>query len=238
MKRLLSVVSPVEKLTGICLWNKKIVREAFLHKSVSPLRNNERLEFLGDAVLTAVASEYVFKRHNGQSEGHLTRIRTNIVNRKNLNMLAKKLNIPDFLQTQINSKDAAEHLPGNTLEALIGAIFINGGYSAARFFIIDKLLCQMPDEELTPYFDTNYKGLLLEKADKSGSQIEYTFLSKTKKDNRDFYVVQLTINHSVVSVGKGFTKRSAEQHAARIALEKAHSSIHPFNTIGEDLGST
>ncbi len=209
--------------------NLSLYRLAFIHSSAGKnltengfKESNERLEYLGDAVLGMVIAEYLFKKFPYKDEGFLTDIRSRIVNRESLNNLAKRLGLNDLIEFETNKRTvmARTSMYGDAMEALIGAIYIDKGFRFARKFIIKKLLSPHFDLENLIQNNTNYKSLLIEWAQKEGKQLNWSLTEAGVFHNKEFTaIIQINKNTEPFSVGNGHSKKKAEQDAARKACE-------------------
>jgi ribonuclease-3 len=209
--------------------NLSLYRLAFMHTSVgkSNLENgfresNERLEYLGDAVLGMVIAEYLFKKFPYKDEGFLTDIRSRIVNRESLNNLAKRLGLNDLVEFENNKRSLMSRtsMYGDAMEALIGAIYIDKGFRFVRKFIIKKLLSPHFDLDSLIQNNTNYKSLLIEWAQKEGNKLNWQMTEAGVYHNKEF-TAQIQINDDTepFTTGNGHSKKKAEQDAARKACE-------------------
>jgi ribonuclease-3 len=201
-----------------------IYEMAFIHRSASfylpdgKRINNERLEYLGDAVLDTILSDYLFVKYPDADEGTMTKTRSRLVNREILNQTARKMGLHKLLVTQISNHKTTRHLYGDALEALTGAIFIDKGYKKARKFIIGRVLKEFIDLKKIIETDNDYKSLLFEWAQKTRSSIVFSY-SEEYDFNRKMSVFSttLTVNKSVMGTGFGSSKKEAEQEASRQA---------------------
>jgi ribonuclease-3 len=199
-----------------------IYKNAFFHRSNQDLDNpglqsNERLEYLGDAVLSTVVAEYLFKKYPGSNEGFLTKMRAKIVKRKTLNHLAKSMELDVFLK-EFNSTKLSKSMLGNALEALIGAIYLEKGFDHTRKYITECILRDYLDMELLERWDDNFKSQLLEWGQKENIAIDYKVLKRFQHDKRDCFKVGVYVNHKQVSTATDFSIKSAEQKASKTAL--------------------
>jgi len=202
---------------------------AFTHKSMSKTTrhsggqfdfNNERLEFLGDAVLDAVTAEYLFRKYPAHDEGFLTQMRSKLVNRKTLNSIASTLGLDVFLR-QFGASHVSQTMLGNTFEAFIGAIYLDVGYRKTRYFIINKILLQLVDLHKLENTNSNYKSRLLEYCQKNQHEIEYRVLNQYRtKKNRERFKIAVFIDGKERAVAEDFSKKSAEQTASQKTLER------------------
>ncbi|MDG5800432.1 ribonuclease III [Marinilabiliaceae bacterium ANBcel2] len=219
------------KITGVLPAYHHYYKLAFKHKSLMlkdknglPL-NNERLEFLGDAILGAVIAGELYKRYPNKKEGALTRIRARLVNRINLNELAVKMGLHKLIEAQTHSNPKQTHIPGDALEALIGAIFLDKGYKAASKFITKKIIDKFPNLNEADAKDSNYKSILIEWGQKNKNEIHFIteeYPSQKDKCDPEFYA-RAFMNNELIGRGKGATKKEAQQNAACEALKNASS---------------
>jgi ribonuclease-3 len=183
-------------------------------------QNNERLEFLGDAVLGAIVAEYLFKRYPNQPEGYLTELRSRIVRRESLNNVAMRMGLHKLVQYNSNDRGLSRsHIFGNALEALIGAVYLDKGFTKTRNFIIKQIIKPYIDIEHLESTDTNYKNQLLSWAQKSGHSLVFESLEEKVEGNRRVFTVGIVLNGEVVTTGNGFNKKDAGQVAAQKAIE-------------------
>ena len=213
-------------------------REAVSHCSAGiktkygrPL-NNERLEFLGDTVLGMAVSDIIYRRFPGRREGFLSNVRSRIVRRKSLDAIARKMNIAQLLRTSGNVKNSSNHVGGNALEALIGAIYIDKGYETAVKFVSHKIIAPYIDLEKIAASEYNFKSRLMEWGQKNGTQIEYR-LKETHTDsrNRSSFTFELLVEGVMSAVGTGFSKKDAQQAAAGKVYKKIITQESFVNSI-------
>ncbi len=195
---------------------------ALTHRSVNEVlaANNERLEFLGDAILGSVVAEYLFKKYPTQDEGFLTELRSRIVCRESLNAIALQMGLDKLVQ--FNRADRAlgrSHIFGNALEALVGAIYLDTGYDKTCRFILRIVLRKYVDIEALASTDTNYKNQLLSLAQRRGDKVDYQLISDQQEGARRIFTVAVLINGAEVARGTGYTKKAAGQMASQKALE-------------------
>ncbi len=191
-----------------------IYKLAFLHKSASA-KNNERLEFLGDAILSSVVANFLYEKFPYKKEGFLTKIRSRIVSRNNLNFVAKKLNLSKFM-IFLNVKDS-KNIYGNTLEALIGAIFIDKGYEKTKKFIIRRIIDKYIDLNEIQKKDINFKSQLLELTQKNKK--EMFFETKLYIFEKNKFISKVFVNNEELGIGFGSSKKEAEQKASKESLK-------------------
>jgi ribonuclease-3 len=204
---------------------------AFFHKSMKENNgkykfSNERLEYLGDAVLSMVVGEYLFKKYPYKDEGFLTKMRSKIVKRKTLNEISYKMGIDSILGDY--AIGAVSHsMAGNALEAVVGAVYLDNGYTKTKHFIVKNILRNYINITELENTDDNYKSQLLEWAQKSGKSVDFTLDEKGKVNGRDFFKISLVIDRKKISESKGFNKKSTEQKASLIAIQKLNIKKDP-----------
>ncbi|MDO8590280.1 MAG: ribonuclease III [bacterium] len=221
--------SKFEERAGVIFKDKGLLKQAFTHRSYinenrgSALEHNERLEFLGDAVLELVITDYLYGRLKDSTEGELTSLRSALVNADTCSRVAQTLGANDFLLlSKGETKDigrARQYILANTLEAIIGAIYIDQGYEIAKKFILAHV-APLTEEILKNGAWIDAKSLFQEKAQ------EYTGLTPTYKTVRESgpdhdrrFVVSVSVGADLYGQGEGQSKQDAEQEAARTALE-------------------
>lgn len=213
----------LRSLVGFTPSNLSIFKLAFYHKSASSeklyaVQSNERLEYLGDAVLGTIVAEYLFKKYPNRDEGFLTKMRSKIVKRQSLNKIADKMGLDVFL-SQYNNTRLSRSMLGNALEALVGAVYIECGYQKTRHYVIQKILRGYLDIHELESFDDNYKSQLLEWCQKNGQTVSYKMLAKYKFEKRDRFKVAVLIDGKKLAVADDFNKKSAEQTASEKAMQ-------------------
>jgi ribonuclease III len=198
---------------------------AFFHKSSNPAekpvtgvtQNNERLEYLGDAVLGTIVAEYLFNKYPNYDEGFLTKMRSKIVKRNSLNKIGDKMGLDVILQ-EYNNTRLSRSMLGNAVEALVGAIYLECGYDKTRRYIIRKLLRKYLDIHELETYDDNYKSQLLEWSQKNGKVVSYKVIAKYKFEKRDRFKVAVLLDGNKIATADDFNKKSAEQMASEKAL--------------------
>jgi ribonuclease-3 len=199
---------------------------AFIHRSASTTCkngyqiNNERLEFLGDAILDAIIAEYLYARFPEEDEGFMTQVRSKIVKRKQLNKIAYNLNISPFLISNTNAQQSQVNLLGNAFEALIGAIYLDKGYRRTRIFVIRKILRKYLDVERLARKESDFKSRIIEWAQKNKKEISFVSQEESKPDSHETYFSSnVMLVDEKLGTGTGHSKKDAEQKAAEEALE-------------------
>jgi ribonuclease-3 len=203
--------------------NLPIFKLAFSHKSTISdkayaVQNNERLEYLGDAVLGTIVAEYLFKKYPNSNEGFLTKMRSKIVKRKSLNKIGDKMGL-DVLLQEYNQTRLSRSMLGNAVEALVGAIYLEKGYGHTKRFVVRKILRNYVNVHKLESFDDNYKSQLLEWCQKNGQTISYKLLARYKFEKRDRFKVAVMVNGKKLAIADDFNKKSAEQTASEKAMQ-------------------
>lgn len=180
---------------------------------------NERLEYLGDAILSTIVAEYLFKKYPNKDEGFLTKMRSKIVKRQTLNEIADNMGLDVILSDYSLGKMSSSML-GNALEALVGAIYIEFGYDKTKDYIIKNILMRYLNMTELETKDDNHKSQLLEWCQKNGKEINFTTLAKFKLDKRDCFKVAVVIDGVEMATSEDFNKKSAEQAAASKVMQK------------------
>ncbi len=209
-------------LLGFTPIHLQLFKLAFYHKSTFTTRdyaisNNERLEFLGDAVLSTIVGEYLFKKYPNSDEGFLTKMRSKIVKRNSLDEIGDKMGLDMYLSSY-NQTRLSKSMLGNSLEALVGAIYIELGYEKTRVYVINRILRKYLNIHELEQYDDNFKSQLLEWCQKNGHQIDYKVLTKYKSDKRDKFKVAVYVDGKKVGTADDFNKKSAEQLASERAM--------------------
>ncbi len=210
-------------MLGISPGNIQLYRSALSHRSVKETadENNERLEFLGDAVLSAIVADYLFKRYPYKGEGFLTEMRSKMVNRQQLNDIAVKMGLRKL--TFYNKFDNAlkgSQIFGNTLEALIGAIYLDKGYLKTKNWILKQIIIPHSYVEDLELIDINLKNKLIGWANKNGKTITFDLAEEKLEGNRRIFTMNAVLDGEVFAQGKGGNKKDASQVAAQVAVEK------------------
>lgn len=223
-------LSKFEESTGVVFHDKALLKRAFTHRSyinenrASGLDHNERLEFLGDAVLELVITDYLFAKRADASEGELTSLRSALVNADTCARVATELGVNEFLLlSKGESKDigrARQYILANTLEAIIGAIYQDQGYENAKTFIL-RHIAPLSDEIISEGKWIDAKSLFQEKAQEFiGHTPIYKTVKESGPDHDKKFTVAVSVGSEVYGEGDGKSKQDAEQEAARKALEK------------------
>lgn len=214
----------LKSVLGFVPDNMRLFKLAFFHKSMNNSEetqrsyNNERLEYLGDAVLSTIVAEYLYKKYPGKNEGFLTKMRSKIVKRKTLNKVAERMGI-DMILTKYSQGKLSYSMLGNAFEAMVGALYIEYGYDKTRDYIISKILMRLLDIHELETSDDNYKSQLLEWGQKEGKNITYKLMNKYKLDKRDRFRIAVYLDGKEISAAEDYNKKSAEQIASSLAIK-------------------
>ena len=217
----------IEEKIGYTFQNKELLKKALTHTSYAyenNIESNEKLEFLGDAILEFVTSEYLFEKYTNLKEGEMTKVRASVVCEQSLYQIAKKLNFSDFLylgkSERVNGGEKRPAILADSVEAVIAAIYLDGGLEPVSRFIMTHL--KEPIELASKSVGLkDYKTVLQEKLQAHGEvRIEYTIIHESGPDHDKHFIAQVKCNGQVLATGEGHSKKNAEMEAARIAMEK------------------
>ncbi len=219
--------SRLKKILGFKPGNLELYEIAFIHRSATFILpdgkkvNNERLEYLGDAVLDAILSDYLFEKFPEANEGFLTKIRSRIVNRDVLNQLALSMGFNKILISRINSSHLTKNLYGDAFEALIGSVFLDKGFKKTKNVFIKNVLNKYLDLNQIVKTDTDYKSLVFEWVQKNKSNLIFTYNEEYDfNQKKSVFSTILSIDKEEYGVGHGSSKKEAEQEAASQAWKK------------------
>lgn len=213
-------------ILGVLPKNIEHYKLALMHKSIAHRNakgrpvNNERLEFLGDAVLDSTVGHIVYEQFPGKREGFLTNTRSKLVQRETLGRLAKEMGITDLILSSGRSASHNSYMGGNAFEALVGALYLDYGYDACMTFVKDRILKQHVNINKVAYKEVNFKSKLLEWSQKNRVAMEYRKLMEDKdKNGSPVFEFIVVIEGVELSKGKGFSKKEAQQHASEETLK-------------------
>lgn len=202
-------------------------KQALTHKSSGqrndkgkPL-NNERLEFLGDALLSAVVGHIVFEHFERQREGFLTNTRSKLVSRETLGKLAQEMGLNDLILSNGQQHTHNSYMAGNAFEALVGAIYLDQGYNAVMRFMRKRILAQMVNIDKVAYKEVNFKSKLIEWTQKNRVRLDFKIEQQQKENNNSpVFGCQVLIEGVVGGIGQGFSKKEAQQTASKETLQR------------------
>ncbi len=215
--------SKIANIIGMSPLDPLIYELAFTHRSMNKVDQNgnptnyERLEFLGDAMLSSIIASYLYLQVANGDEGYLTKMRSKIVSRENLNALGKELNLISHVQSKMGNQQFGENIHGNLLESLIGAIYLDLGYPACERFIHEKLLSKVADIEQLETKITSYKSLLIEWCQKKKHTFRFDTYEEDTAEELKYFGVRLYIDAKLVSKARATSKKKAEEKAAQRA---------------------
>ncbi len=215
----------IKTLTGISPKNLEHYHLAFRHSSLSQRgkngrQNNQRLEFLGDAILGAVVADFLYENYPARSEGFLTSMRSKIVSRKHLNQVSLELGLNKEVKKKTARTAQAKSIYGDALEALIGAVYLDLGYECCCRFIKEKVLEARVDLDTMENRIASHKGHLLEWGQKHKRTIEFKITAASGKSHARKFEVTLFVDNEPISKGEGSSKKKAEEEAAKLAYKK------------------
>ena len=211
--------------------NIKYYKKAFTHRSMNirdgkgnPF-NYERLEFLGDAMLSSVIASHLYLEVPSGDEGYLTKMRSKIVSREHLNELGKDLKLIDLVESKIPQGQFGDNIHGNLFEALVGAIFLDRGYKYTEKFIFNRVIIPYVDIETLEGKVISYKSLLIEWCQKEKKTFAYNVYEDTGNDDVRHFSVKLSIDEKIVSKARATSKKKAEEKASKRAFFVFQSRI-------------
>ena len=218
----------------------QLFEQAFIHRSIASSHydkryNNERLEFLGDAVLDAIIADIVYKHFPNKREGFLTNTRSKIVQRESLNNIALALGIDKKVSSLHYATTHHKYMYGNALEALIGAIYLDQGYRCCCKFVEDRIINKHISLDSLASKEVNFKSRLLEWSQKTKLHIEFELIETfNDEDGNPVFQTSITLEGTPLGIGIGGTKKESQQHAAKTAIRKIHKDKDVQRLI-EDL---
>lgn len=224
----------LKKILGFAPSNLDFYREALMHKSLSvrdedgKIVNNERLEFLGDAIIEAVVSDIVYRRFNRAHEGFLTTTRSKMVQRSALNNLAAKIGLDELVRFTRRTEAHNSYIGGNAFEALVGAVYLDKGYKRSFGFIKHLIDEGFINPESTAKKEQNFKSRLLEYCQKNKLEAEFVSFENAEalNTNEPLFTSYVFVEDCSIGLGQGFSKKESHQKAARNAVEKIRRSTH------------
>ncbi|MBC7440650.1 MAG: ribonuclease III [Flavobacterium sp.] len=221
----------IEKIIGLKPKNIENFQKVFTHRSMNKLDSignplsYERLEFLGDAMLSSVIAAHLFIQVPSGDEGYLTKMRSKIVSREHLNELGKDLNLIRFLESKITSQNFGENIHGNIFEALVGAIYLDGGFEACEKFIHQKVIKPYVDIPRLEGKVISYKSLMIEWCQKEKKTFNYDVFEDNGISGERFFGVKLSVEGKVIAKSRATSKKKAEEKASQRAYFAFQKSI-------------
>lgn len=222
-KNIQTLQKQLQNVLGIKTSNISLYTTALSHRSVKENadENNERLEYLGDAILSAIVADYLFKKYPYKGEGFLTEMRSKMVNRQQLNDLAIKIGLKKLaLYNKIDGSLKGSQIFGNTLEALIGAFYLDKGYLKTQKWVTKQMIIPHLYVDDLELIDINLKNKLIGWASKNGKTLGFETVEEKLENNRRVFSIAAVLNGEQIAVGRGYNKKDASQIAAQQAIEK------------------
>ncbi len=213
----------LQNVLGLKPGNISLYTTALSHRSVKEGadENNERLEYLGDAILSAIVADYLFKKYPYKGEGFLTEMRSKMVNRSQLNDLALKIGLKKItLYNKFDGSLKGSQIFGNTLEALVGAVYLDKGYRKTQRWVLKQMIIPHLYVDDLENIDINLKNKLIGWASKNGKVLAFVTLEEKLETNRRIFTIAAVLDGEQIALGKGFNKKDASQLAAQLAIEK------------------
>jgi len=216
----------IKNIFGFHPHNLHLYKLAFRHKSVNKdvngiKINNERLEYLGDAVVGSVVADYLFKKFPYKGEGFLTEMRSKIVCRSNLEKLSRKLGLDKLIESSPETRTSSKSMRGDAFEAFIGALYIDKGYDFTRKIIIKRIVNIHIDIDNLEHVNTNFKSKLIEWAQKERKEVDFRVIGQKGEKNHLQYEIEIYVDDQAISRGVDFSIKGAE----KIAAEKACNTL-------------
>ncbi len=225
----------VEKIIGFKPINIKFYEKAFTHRSSNTTDDNgnplnyERLEFLGDSMLSSVIAAYLYKEAPLGDEGYLTKMRSKIVSREHLNELGKNLNLINYVNSKVPSAHFGENIHGNIFEALVGAIFLDKGYIGCEQFIQKSVILPYVNIAKLEGKVISYKSLVIEWCQKEKMQFSFDVFDDNSNEKQRYFGVKLSINNKIIAKSRATSKKKAEEIAAKRAYFAFQQKINKNN---------
>lgn len=213
----------ITNVLGLRPGNLTLYTTALSHRSVkdTPNENNERLEYLGDAVLSAIVADYLFKRYPYKGEGFLTEMRSKMVNRQQLNDIALKMGLKKItLYNKFDNSLKGSQIFGNTLEAIVGAVYLDKGYAKTQRWVLKQIVIPHMFVDDLEQIDINLKNKLIGWASRNGKVLIFELAEEKLEGNRRVFTIHAVLDGEVIALGKGYNKKDASQVAAQQAVEK------------------
>jgi ribonuclease-3 len=200
-----------------------LYKTALTHRSLKDAsdENNERLEYLGDAILSAIVADFLFKKYPYKEEGFLTEMRSKMVNRNQLNDIAIKMGLRKI--TQFNKFDNSlkmSQIFGNTLEAVVGAIYLDKGFIKTRQWVVERIIQPHLFMEELENLEINHKNKLYGWANKNGKSLDFETLEERIESGRRLFTVGAVVDGELIAQGRAYNKKDASQIAAQEAIDK------------------
>jgi ribonuclease-3 len=221
----------LKRIIGFNPKNIALYEEAFTHRSMNEMnakgdaKNYERMEFLGDTLLSTVIAAHLYKKVPGGDEGYLTKMRSKVVSREHLNELGRDLNLIKLVRTSIPTKQFGENIHGNVFEALIGAIFLDRGYRYCNRFIQKRVIKPYVDIQKLEGKVISYKSLFIEWCQKNKKRFKFNIYEDNGNDTLKHFAVRLLLEDETVAKARATSKKKAEERASKRAYFKLQRRI-------------
>lgn len=229
-----SLKEELKNILGFSPDNLSLYKTALTHRSLTEGvdENNERLEYLGDAILNALVADYLFKRYPYQGEGFLTEMRSKMVNRQQLNEVAIKMGLKKIAKyNKLDNSLRTSHIFGNTLEALVGAIYLDYGYKKTCRWVLDYIIMPHMFMDELESLEINHKNKLYGWVNKNGKNLEFITIDEKLESGRRVFTVAAVIDGERISQGRAFNKKDASQIAASLALNSLGINTEPIGVF-------
>ena len=228
----------IQRIVGFYPHRIDYFKQALMHKSIGKRNakgrpvNNERLEFLGDAILDAVVGDIVYRHFEGKREGFLTNTRSKIVQRETLNRLAREMGVNDLIVSSGHSSSHNSYVGGNAFEALIGAIYLDRGYDACMHFMEKRVLNELINIDKVAYKEVNFKSKLLEWSQKNRVKLEFKLLEqKSDEKGSPVFTYQVVIEGVEGESGTGYSKKESQQQASKLTLQRLRKNPQYIDAV-------
>ncbi|MDR2383835.1 MAG: ribonuclease III [Prevotellaceae bacterium] len=216
----------LKQLLGTYPGNVDYYKCAFTHRSAIGSKktgHNERLEYLGDAMLGAIVADYLYEKYPSHEEGLLTKMRSKLVNRMTLLNVGKTMNLDKFLVSQVNISVEGKFVLSNMVEALVGAVFLDMGYRHTKYFVVNILLKDLLNSDIES-IEYDFKSKILEWGQKHKQEISFVSQQEVENDSTPIFFSDILIDGAVAGRGSGYTKKESEQNAAKTVWKKMEKS--------------
>jgi ribonuclease III len=221
-KKAIHFETQIQNVLGVKPGRYSLYYTALSHRSIKEgaSENNERLEYLGDAVLSAIIADYLFKRYPYKGEGFLTEMRSKMVNRQQLNDIALKMGLKRItIYNKFDTFLKTSQIFGNTLEALVGAVYLDKGYKRTQQWVLQRIIIPHLFVDDLELIDINLKNRLIGWASKNAKLLEFETISEKMEGSRRIFTIAVKLDGQILSEGKGYNKKDASQIAAQAAIE-------------------
>ena len=220
---IISLKKQLRNVLGFAPGKAVLYRTALTHRSVKDGadENNERLEYLGDAILSAIIADFLFKKYPYKEEGFLTEMRSKMVNRNQLNDIAIKMGLKKVSNfNKFDSSLKMSQIFGNTLEAIVGAIYLDKGFDKTKQWVMERIIQPYLFMEDLENLEINHKNKLYGWANKNGKNLEFETIDERLEGGRRLFTVAAVVDGELIAQGKAYNKKDASQIAAQVALDK------------------